>query len=150
MNRRQFAQSMLMGAAASGLGLAQRARADASRSANQPVTQKAALIIDGLSPSALDEHYLDMLKQAGVAAWHKTLFGLQTFADVWEFADAHRERLRIVDKATDIDSARSEGRLALILGWQTATPIGDVSGQSAFVGYYNPAAATGLRAWYQL
>ncbi len=151
MNRRQFAQSVLLGAAtASGVGLAGHARVAAAQKSNQAPAQKSALIIDGLSPSGLNERYLGMLKQAGVAAWHKTLFGLQSFSDVWEFADAHRERLRIVDKAADIDAARSEGRLALILGWQTATPIGDVSGQSAFGGYGNPTGATGLRAWYQL
>lgn len=142
MNRREFASSVLLGAAAASVGMSEKARAAG--------TQKSALIIDGLSPATLDEQYLDMLKQAGVTAWHKTLFGLPTFADVWEFADAHRERLRIVDKASDIDAARNDGRLALILGWQTATPLGDLSGQSAFVGYDNPRGATGLRAWYQL
>ncbi len=141
INRRELTHILLYG------GIGWKAGPEAGDRAQ---AAEAPLLIDGLSPSALDEHYLGMLEQAGVAAWHKTLYGLQSFSDIWTFVDDRRDRVLIVDKASDIERARNAGRLALILGWQTATPLGDLSGQSAFLGFDNPVGASGLRGWRQL
>ena len=108
------------------------------------------ILVDGLSPAGLNERYLDMLAQAGVGVWHKSVGGLGSFAEVWHFHDGHGERMAVVDRAGDIDRAREEGRLALILGWQTASPLGDHSGQELFDGVVNPTGATALRAYYRL
>ena len=143
MQRREFVNNILIGgaAAAAGIGLSVAIRADAKPS---------SLIIDGLSPSALNERYLDMLALANVSAWHKTLSGLATFSATWDFVDKHSDRVVVVNRASDIDRAREEGRLALILGWQTASALGDHSGQELFKGVMNPSGTTGLNAYYQL
>jgi membrane dipeptidase len=56
----------------------------------------------------------------------------------------------VVQKAEDIDQSVATGKLGLIMGWQTASILGDRSGQEIFNGIYNPEELTGLRAWYQL
>ena len=48
--------------------------------------------------------------------------------------------------AADVEAAAAAGRIAVIFGWQSASPLGDKSGQSFFLGDANPADRTELRA----
>lgn len=146
MNRRQF-----VGGTAALLGtMATTATASTAEEEAAPTRAAGDILIDGLSPSVLNDEYLEMLGQAGVTGWHKSMGGLQSFADVWQYLDTHPDTVRLARTATDIEHAKADGAVGLVLGWQTASPLGDKSGQGLFFGDATPADGTELRAYYHL
>ena len=113
-------------------------------------TPQQPIVIDGLSPSTLNDEYVGLVQQAGVTGWHKTLSEIHSFADAWRYVDENPDRILIATTAADLERAQAEGKVGLMLGWQTATPLGDKSGQGLFVGDQIPAHTTALRAYYHL
>lgn len=105
---------------------------------NQTATQAEQLhrestIIDGLNASYfLDERVLRRLHQGGVtavnatiAAWHDPGAALNLIADCSRLFETHAELIRPVRSVADIEAAKAEDRVGLILGFQDTAPIGD-------------------------
>lgn len=94
------------------------------------------LIVDGSDVSVLTGEYLDWLEQAGVTVWTynglgKTdgaLLGLRFFDDALAFLDEHRDRISLARSVSDIRRAKRDGRLVMVLGWQSADPFQDEPG----------------------
>ena len=143
MNRREF-----VGGTAALLGAGTGGRSAAVQSQEESTLE--GVVIDGLSPSALNDDYLAMLEEAGVTGWHKTMSELHSFAEAWRYLDENGSRITLVTRAGDIESARREGRVGIVFGWQTASPLGDKSGQASYRGDALPAHRTALRAYYHL
>ncbi|MEO8450474.1 MAG: membrane dipeptidase [Gemmatimonadota bacterium] len=141
MKRRDFMRTVAWTGAAAGVGPSMLAgRADAgvpapARAGPHPGTP----IVDGVSPAALTDTYVDMLKQAHVSGWHKSMAGDQSFADAYTFLD-RRKDIFVATTAREIRTAHQNGTVALLFGWQDAGALGDVSTQKE----------TPLRAFYQM
>jgi membrane dipeptidase len=103
--------------------------------------QRSTLVVNGLDPSELNERYMDMLKSGGVDCWHKTLYDVQSFADVYNFADAHPGRIVPVTTVEGVRQAQQQDRIALVMGWQSAAVLQHQPGDPP---------PTALRAYYQL
>ena len=56
-------------------------------------TPRQPIVIDGLSPSTLDDEYVGLVRQAGVTGWHKTLMEIHSFADAWRYVDENPDRI---------------------------------------------------------
>jgi membrane dipeptidase len=108
---------------------------------------RSTIVINGLDPSSLSIEYLDLSKQGGVAAWlraeHQTL---ADFAASHAFYDQNRARIVAVRTVRELRDAHQQGKLAQILGWQSAEQLSDDSNQGAIAG---PAIAN-LRAYYEM
>ncbi len=152
MERREFLGAAVAAGTAVGAGKAEAVAAGtAGAPAGQPApTPQQPIIIDGLSPSTLNDEYVGLVQQAGVTGWHKTLSEIHSFADAWRYVDENPDRILMATTAADLERAQAEGKVGLMLGWQTATPLGDKSGQGLFVGDQIPAHTTALRAYYHL
>jgi membrane dipeptidase len=150
MERREFVKTAALAGASAGLVVDVPALSAAQVGAG-PLAgrQSTRLLIDGLSPSGLSTEYIDMLLEAGVTGWHKSMGGLQSFADAYDFLDGE-DRVVVATRASHIERAKADGKVALMFGWQTSTPLGDKSGQQFFMGSVVPADRTELRAYYQL
>lgn len=152
MERREFLGAAVAAGTAVGAGKAEAVAAGTSGApAGQPApTLQQPIVIDGLSPSTLNDEYVGLVQQAGVTGWHKTLSEIHSFADAWRYVDENPDRILMATTAADLERAQAEGKVGLMLGWQTATPLGDKSGQGLFVGDQIPADGTALRAYYHL
>ena len=106
--------------------------------------QKSTIVVDGLDVSALNENYLRMLKAGGVNCWHKSVDGLDGFTALYRFLDKHDE-IVMATSAKDIRQASMQGRIALVVGWQSAEDLGEA--QNSAIG---GPPHTVLRAYYQL
>ena len=145
MNRREFIGGSVAAMAASATA--------ASGSAGHARVQERSvedIVIDGLSPSALNDDYIGMLRSAGVTGWHKSMNELHSFADAWRYLDDNADKVSLATRAADIETAKRDGKIALMFGWQSASPLGDKSGQTLFLGDGIPASTTSLRAYYHL
>lgn len=96
------------------------------------------LIVDGSDVSVLTGEYLDWLEQAGVTAWtynglgktgYGALAGLGFFDDALAFLHEHRDRISVAKSVREIRRAKENGRLVMVLGWQSADPFQDEPGQ---------------------
>ncbi|HEX7012526.1 MAG TPA: membrane dipeptidase [Steroidobacteraceae bacterium] len=147
MQRREF----LIGAALAGAAtavpapFAWAAGADDRSTTRDPLAvQRGTLVVNGLDVSTLDERYLALLKQGGVNCWHKSMGDLDSFADLYNFVDAHPE-VTVARTVQEIREAHAQGKLSLVLGWQDADIL------SARV--TNPMLGrprTSLRAYYEM
>lgn len=90
-----------------------------------------ALVIDGLT--FYGDGDAEGLHAAGVAAVNMTVSHFEADFEVafdqlagWRaIADAAHSPWRRIDALSDIDAARAEGRIGLIMGWQNLRPIAD-------------------------
>jgi membrane dipeptidase len=109
--------------------------------------QESMLIVNGLDPSSLSVEYLDLLKRGGVGAWlraeHQTL---EDFAASHAFYDQHASRIVAVRTVREIREAHRQGKVAQILGWQSAEQLTVDSNQAALAG----PVLTNLRGYYEL
>lgn len=80
----------------------------------------AAIVVDGLDCSILTERYIGLLQQGTVHCMHRSMDGLDTFADLHDFIDSHPQ-LVVARSVEEIQAAHDQGRIALVLGWQDAT-----------------------------
>jgi membrane dipeptidase len=103
--------------------------------------QRSTVVVNGLDPSVLNEKYLNMLKAGGVNCWYKSMGGIQSFANAYNFTDAHSDRIVPAAMVAEIQQAHQQGKIALLFGWQAANVLSDAPGEPP---------PTALRAYYQL
>lgn len=110
-------------------------------STTEPMTiLRSTLVVSGLDVSALNEEYLDMLRVAGVNCWYKSIGGIQSFADTYSFLDSHKDAILLGTTVREIRQTHQRGKLALVLGWQSAELLGNTV----------EPPRTPLRAYFQL
>jgi membrane dipeptidase len=88
------------------------------------------IVVDGLAGTTFD---LDAIRDAGVTAAHVTLAAhndgflrtIEVLKDYYAALEAHTPNVLLVRSAKDIHEAKLRGKLALILGFQTASPLED-------------------------
>jgi membrane dipeptidase len=121
-------------------------RDDADRSPGRDpwAIMRSTLVVDGLDPSALTEHYVGMLKAGGVHCWHRTAGDVDDFATEYRFLDKHSDRIVPATTVRAIREARQQNKIALLFGWQGAGLV--------LPSELNPLVpvSTPLRAYYQL
>ncbi|MGE5623732.1 MAG: membrane dipeptidase, partial [Methanocella sp.] len=89
---------------------------------------KGAVVIDGLAGTTFA---FDELLAAGLTAAHITVAAhhegfaktLEFIKDYYAALDTYPDKLLLVRTADDILKAKAEGKLGLILGFQTSSPI---------------------------
>lgn len=110
-----------------------------ARGKSDPKQKQEPLIIDGMGEIRLDYpmHLIDEVLDSGMNAVRitlgdPTLHGPEAFdnamgeiAATERHIDGHRDHFLKATRADDIDRARGEGRLALMVLFQNTTPIGD-------------------------
>ena len=93
---------------------------------------RSTLVVNGLDPSSLSVEYLDLLKQGAVAAWlraeHQTMADLATSH---AFYDRNRNRMVLARTVREMRQAHQQGKLAQLLGWQSAEQLSHDSNQGA-------------------
>lgn len=118
---------------------------DSSRDRNPLDILSSTLVVSGLDPSILNEKYVEMLKAGKVNCWHRTMSGLQSFADAYNFLDDHSNDIVAATTVREIKQAHQKGKISLVFGWQSAGKV--LQGQEH--GASGPPR-TELRAYYQL
>lgn len=120
---------------------------DRSPDRDPMAVHRSVVVVNGLDPSALSAEYLRFSEQAGVGVWlraeHQTLAEL---AIAHSFYDGHSDRIAVARSVREIRELRGRGKIAQVLGWQSAGQLSDDSNQSVTSG---PAIAN-LRAYYEL
>lgn len=108
---------------ASALGAAQDTSIDA--------LYRRAIVIDSLNVTDWDEAAFADLDKSGYTAIHTSLanrnfaVGLRDLRRWQELFERHPDKLLLCRKATDVERAKREGKLAVLLGFQNATVIED-------------------------
>jgi len=158
MTRREFTREVVAAAALSStVGISDAAAGwgsgrlvdpnDHGQDRDPMAIHRSTLVINGLDPSSLSVKYLDMMKQGGVAAWLRAEH--QTLADLTAshaFYDQNRDRIVAARSVREIRDAHQQGKLAQILGWQSAEQLSVDRSQGVLGG---PAIGN-LRAYYEL
>lgn len=159
MNRRQFIHNTALTGSAVALGttgLAAQAPAGARPAAAPPTAaeraalvelagrdprkiQAASLVVDGLNATQLDEKRIELLRKGGVNCAVKGVGGLGGHAQMLNFLDAHAKDVARATTVREIREIAQQGRIAIILEWQSSDPL---------VSEANPPAA--LRAYHQM
>jgi len=70
--------------------------------------QKSTLVVSGLDVSTLNEKYIGMLKKGGVDCWHKSMAGVDSYAAVYNFCDAHNADIAVATTAGEIEKLHRE------------------------------------------
>jgi membrane dipeptidase len=141
MNRRDLLKT---GALLGALGMGGQAPAQAP--ARAPAGP--SLLINGLDVSQLSPEYVQMQRSAGVDVWHKTLQGLRSFADAYNFVDANSGTIRVVKSVREMHAAKKDGRLGLMFGWQGSMPLSGL--RNGDNDWWSEKPRTELRAYYEL
>ncbi len=85
------------------------------------------------SPIVDGKDALDRAIEGGLTAASQTLAAngttmrraIENINDVYRLIDGVPDKVRLVLRASDIELARSEGKLGVIIGWQNASPLED-------------------------
>lgn len=125
-------------------------RADSGRTAGRPETRTGPLVVDGTNVSALTSEYIEEMLGAGVDVWvHNRVStepsGLPFFNRAYEFLDRNSDRLAVATTVREIREVRAAGKLAMVLGWQAATPL-----EGPMSGWGRKPPPIELRAYYEL
>jgi membrane dipeptidase len=143
MNRRDLLLGGLVASGAAALPSAVRAA-----SPRRPGETGQPLVVNGLDTSELSRTYVEMQRSAGVDCWHKSMIDLRTFADAYNFVDANPDLIRVTRTAGEIRQARTDGKLALVFGWQGAEPVsGPRAGRSD---WWSDPPRSELRGYYEM
>jgi len=157
VNRRKFIKRTTLGSAAllctspstfAGIPSTESplSKADADRSPTRdPLTlQRSTIVVDGLSPDAVSEESIAMLHAGQVHCWQRTMYGIDSFAEVYNFLDDHEDTIVPVTTVAQVREAHAKNKVALIMGWQAALDLG-----TRMIEPLTPFASS-LRAYYQL
>ncbi len=149
MKRRDFLFTATLAGAASALTpLAGRAASKTNRRGEQPAGQAEGLVVNGLDASNISREYIDMNRAAKVDCMHLSMGGVRSFADAHNLVDANSAAVRVIRSVREIRQARQEGRLALLLGWQSASEIsGPREGPND---WWSAESHTELRGYYEM
>ena len=113
VNRRQ----LLGGAAAlAALAVAPGAKAGVH-------TGSDALVVNGLDTSSPLEGFIDLLETGGVDVVHKSIGGLESLGQVLRLIDRNPDRVALARSVADIHAANAAGRIAMIVGFQSANHL---------------------------
>ncbi|MGH8240681.1 MAG: dipeptidase, partial [Steroidobacteraceae bacterium] len=123
-------------------------RDDADRSADRDplAVLRSTLVVDGQDQFVPGyDGAVRIFREGGVDCVQATVGGVQSFADVYNFIDTRKSEVRVARSVAEIRQARQDGRLALVLGWQSARhlqldPENPISGPPK----------TPLRAYYEM
>jgi membrane dipeptidase len=98
---------------------------DSDRSPNRDPMAiiESTLVVNGLDSSVLNEKYIRMLKAAQATCSHFSTDDLQSFADLYNFLDRNSADIFVARTVKEIWRARMQGKIALVLGWQSAQPL---------------------------
>jgi membrane dipeptidase len=105
----------------------------------------STLIVSGLDVATLNEAYIEMMKKGGVNCWHKSMGGIDSYAPVLNFCDAHRDDIVPARTVREIKVLHTQGKISLVFGSQSA----DFLGSSLLNPMYGPPQSI-LRAYYEL
>ena len=101
-----------------------------TKTINAATLYENSIVIDGLAGTTFA---FEALSEAGVTAAHLTLAAhnegflraIEWIKDYYAAIQAHKEKLKLIRTAEDIRAAKTEKKLGLILGFQSASPIED-------------------------
>jgi membrane dipeptidase len=144
MKRRDLLLGALVATGSAGLvpspGLAQTPR--------ETAVADGPLVVNGLDTSELSRDYVAMQRSVGVDCWHKSMGGLRTYADALNFVDANADIVQVARSVAEIRTAKAQGKLALMFGWQGSEPLsGPREGAND---WWSATPHTELRAYYEL
>jgi len=105
----------------------------------------STLIVSGLDVATLSETYIEMMKKGGVNCWHKSMGGIEAYAPVLNFCDAHSDDIVPATTVREIEELHGQGKISLVFGSQSA----DFLGTSMLNPMYGPPQSI-LRAYYEL
>ena len=117
-------------------------REDQARELRRVAAGLADLVVDGLDCSVPSEDYVARLRAGGVDCMHLSIEDMDgrgnvhPFVFIYERMDRLRDSMRIARSMNEILQCRRDGRIAVVLGWQGADPVGVEPGT--------------LRAYYEL
>jgi membrane dipeptidase len=110
-----------------------------------PLTlQRSTVVVDGLSPAAVSEESIAMLHAGQVHCWQRTMYDIDSFAEVYNFLDDHKDTIVPVTTVAQVREAHAKSKVALIMGWQAALDLG-----TRMIEPLTPFASS-LRAYYQM
>jgi len=141
LNRRAF-----LAAAASTTAL--HLTAAAGTRSTSSVANNSRLIVDGLDTSVINEEFLQMAKASGVNCVHTSCGSISSFGRLYQTVDQLGGMAAVATTVDDIIQAKTDGKIALICGFQEAT-IFDETISKTIQGRYEPLTFA-LRAYYQL
>jgi len=78
------------------------------------------LIVDGLDTSVVNDGFLDLVAEGGVACVHKTLYRMDSFVTLHDFVTGRSNRATIATTVAEIRAAADAGKVAFVLGVQAA------------------------------
>ena len=81
-------------------------------------SKEAPIIVDGLDTSKMDEAFIQMLRQGGVDCVHKSMGDAVHFGEIYYFIEQHSKDLMLAKSVADIQQAKAEGKIAVVLGQQ--------------------------------
>lgn len=91
-----------------------------------------ATVVDGLQISNWDRATLEELRTGGVtgvnatcAVWEGPEETMRTVGEWYQLAARHDDLVVLAETADDIRKAKTEGRVAVLLGFQNTSPFGD-------------------------
>lgn len=103
-----------------------------SESAIPPGLHERAVVVDGLVVSRWSREVFAGMRAGGitaanctVAVWEGFEAAMGNFAAFSHWFDEHSDLIRRVLTVDDVRSAKAEGRVGVVLGWQNASPIED-------------------------
>lgn len=89
-------------------------------------------VVDGLQINNWDRKVLEELKAGGVtgvnatcAVWESPAETLRAVSDWYELARENADLVTLAENADDIRTAKRDGKLAVLLGFQNTSPFGD-------------------------
>lgn len=97
-------------------------------------------VVCGLDTSTLTERYLSMLTAGGVTCWHKSTGSIRAIGELLDFADRHPKQVTITRTVAEIDTAFADGKLAVVMGTQSAFSVEHALGGEGGVRFSSPAA----------
>jgi membrane dipeptidase len=78
------------------------------------------LVVDGLDTSVVNDGFLNLVRQGDADCVHKTLYRLDSFAELHHFVSQRSDRTTVATTVGGIRAARAAGRIAFVLGVQAA------------------------------
>jgi membrane dipeptidase len=138
---------MFLGGTAAGAAMAGISLPSFAATAAGP-NDASGIVIDGLDVSLLNEEFVGLLRKAGVHCVHKSVGTFQSIGQVYTFVDEHPDDLTIAKTAADILAAREAGKIAIVMGTQSANELEKRMTKS--VGGTNAQMRTTLRSFYEL
>ena len=113
VNRRHF----LGGLAALGVGAVTGLP---SRQAQAGLFNKKPLIVNGLETSILDKKLVEMMRKGGVHCVHRSVGDAVSIGEIHYFIEKNSDDLMLAKTVADVYQAKKRGRIAVVLGCQSA------------------------------